>query len=88
MSANYYEEKLKKDNIQCDACLLQCNQYNLHALNVLLSSMQLSHFKTSAETLKESNTEMGNKVESYMQKLKEVRNRRLTYVGFTFHTCM
>ncbi|XP_020609857.1 nucleoprotein TPR-like isoform X1 [Orbicella faveolata] len=39
----------------------------------LLSSLQLSHFKTSADTLKESNTEMNKKVESYMQKLKEAR---------------
>ena len=33
---------------------------------------QLSHLKSSAEALKESNTEMKNKLESYMDKLKEV----------------
>ncbi|KAJ7387616.1 hypothetical protein OS493_000951 [Desmophyllum pertusum] len=36
---------------------------------------ELSHLKTSAETLKESNTELNNKVESYMHKLKEAREQ-------------
>ena len=59
---------------KCDACLLQCNQY---LFMILFSSFQLSHFKTSAENLKESNTEINSKVESYMQKLKEVKHTRL-----------
>ena len=40
--------------------------------SVVLLPLQLSHLRTSAEALKESNTDMSNKVESYMQKLKEV----------------
>ncbi|CAH3021550.1 unnamed protein product [Porites evermanni] len=36
---------------------------------------ELSHLRTSAEALKESNTDMSNKVESYMQKLKEAREQ-------------
>ena len=46
---------------------------NIYMLVISFSSFQLSHLKTSAETLKESNTEMNNKIESYMQKLKEVK---------------
>lgn len=40
--------------------------------SVVLLPLQLSYLRTSAEALKESSTDMNNKVESYMQKLKEV----------------
>lgn len=60
---------------ECRTHAVVCTSYSSvsYQFNVLLFLFQLSHFKTSAETLKESSTVMNNKVENYMQKLKEVR---------------